>query len=193
MQLWFASGNVHKKKEMERLLPGIDIILPKERGIEFSPEENADSYIGNAMIKAEALYGIVKAPVLADDSGLEVAALSGQPGIHTARYGGEGLTAEERYMLLLRNMEGIEDRSASFISALCVILSPQRKFIIQEECKGRIALSPSGASGFGYDPVFFIDEAGCVSAELPEGDKDLYSHRGKACRRLKLILENENA
>lgn len=192
MQLWFASGNTHKKMEMERLFPGFEIILPKERGIAFDPDETSDSYIGNALIKAEALYSLMKAPVLADDSGLEVEALGNGPGIHTARYGGEGLSARDRYMLLLRNMEGIQDRRASFVSALVLILSPRRRYIVQEECKGRIALAPSGASGFGYDPVFFIDEAGMISAELPEGDKDLYSHRGKAARKLRLLVENDN-
>lgn len=176
---------------MQRLLPGFDILLPKERGIIFSPEETAESYMGNALIKAEALYRLTGEPVLADDSGLEVEALGNAPGIHTARYGGEGLSSRERYMLLLKNMEGIEDRRASFVSALVLMLSPRRVFIVQEECEGRIALAPSGTSGFGYDPVFYIDEAGCISAELPEGGKDIYSHRGKAARRLRLLMEKE--
>ena len=195
MKLYFASGNDHKRKEMSRLLGGYELILPKDEGIDFDPEETGDSYIENATIKAEALYSIVHAPVLADDSGLSVDALGGKPGIHSARYGeenGKKLTSEEKYMLLLKNMEGITDRRAHFVSALCLILGPDRRYIIQETCDGSIALAPSGTSGFGYDPVFFIDEAGMISAELPEGEKDRYSHRGKAARLMKMLLDKEN-
>ena len=88
-------------------------------------------------------------------------------------------------------MEGIENRKAHFVSALCLILSPDRRYIIQETCDGSIALAPSGTSGFGYDPVFFIDEAGMISAELPEGEKERYSHRGKAARLMKMLLDKE--
>ena len=94
-------------------------------------------------------------------------------------------------MLLLRNLEGETDRRATFVTALCLILSEDRRYIIQESCEGEIALSPSGANGFGYDPVFFIKEAGCISADLPEGDKDIYSHRGKAARLMKMLLDKE--
>ena len=194
MKLYFASGNDHKRKEMSRLLGGYELVIPKDEGIDFDPEETGTSYIENAVIKAEALYSIVHAPVLADDSGLSVDALGGGPGIHSARYGeenGKKLSDEGRYRLLLRNMEGIENRKAHFVSALCLILSPDRRYIIQETCDGSIALAPSGTSGFGYDPVFFIDEAGMISAELPEGEKERYSHRGKAARLMKMLLDKE--
>ena len=195
MKLYFASGNDHKRKEMSRLLGGYDLVLPKDEGIEFDPEETGSDYISNAVIKAEALYSIVHAPVLADDSGLSVDALGGKPGVHTARYGedeaGRKLSAEEKYMLLLKNMEGVTDRKAHFVTALCLILSDDRRYIIQETCDGSIALSPSGTAGFGYDPVFFIDEAGMIAAELPEGEKDRYSHRGRAARLMKLLLDKE--
>ncbi len=195
MRLYFASGNDHKKKEMSRLLGGYELILPKEEGIEFDPDENGNDFIANAIIKAEALYSIVKAPVLADDSGLLVKALGGQPGVHTARFGedeaGRKLSDSEKYMLLLDKMKGVKDRSAVFVTALCLILSDERRFIIQETCEGSIAEAPSGTSGFGYDPVFFISEAGMISAELPEGDKDKYSHRGKAARLMRLLIDME--
>lgn len=195
MKLYFASGNDHKKKEMMRLLGGIELVLPKEEGIDFDPEENGNTFIENAIIKAEALYEIVKAPVLSDDSGLLVNALNGAPGLYTARYGeeelGRKLSSKEKYMFLLKNMEGVEDRSAVFTAALCLILSPTRKYIIQENAEGSIAEQPSGTTGFGYDPVFYNNEAGMISAELPEGDKDLYSHRGKAARIVAEILKKE--
>ena len=196
MKLYFASGNDHKKKEMSRLLGGFELTLPKEEGIEFDPDERGSTFIENAIIKAETLYKSVKKPVLSDDSGLCVKALGGKPGIHTARYGedecGGRLSDREKYMLLLKNLEGVEDRSATFVCALCLYLSPERIYIIQEECRGKIALSPSkGDGGFGYDPVFYSDEAECVVATLGEGDKDLYSHRGKAARVIKSLIEKE--
>ena len=195
MRLYFASNNDHKRIEMARLLGGHTLILPKDIGMAFAPEETGTSYIENAMIKAEALFSLVHAPVLSDDSGLSVKALGGEPGVHTARYGndtaGHELSARERYMLLLRNMEGIKDRSAVFTAALCLILDENRKYIIQESCEGAIVLAPSGTSGFGYDPVFWIKEAGMISAELPEGEKDRYSHRGKAARIMAMLLAQE--
>lgn len=195
MRIYFASGNDHKRIEMMRLLGGHTLVLPKDEGIAFDPDETGSTYIENAIIKAEALYSIVHAPVLSDDSGLSVKALGGAPGVHTARYGDEvadhALSSRERYMLLLRNMEGATDRSAVFTTALCLILDDNRRYIIQESCEGAIALSPSGTSGFGYDPVFWIKEAGCISAELPEGEKDRYSHRGKAARLMAALIEKE--
>lgn len=196
MKLYFASGNDHKKKEMSRLLGGFELTLPKEEGIDFDPDENGKTFIENAIIKAETLYKRVKQPVLSDDSGLCINALGGKPGIHTARYGedecGRKLSDREKYMLLLKNLDGVSDRSATFVCALCLYLSPERIYIIQEECRGRIATLPEeGDGGFGYDPVFFSDEAGCVVATLSEGDKDLYSHRGKAARVIKNLIEKE--
>lgn len=196
MKLYFASGNDHKKTEMSRLLGGFELTLPKEEGISFDPDENGSTFIDNAVIKAKALYDIVHAPVLADDSGLCVDALGGKPGIHTARYGeeeaGRKLSAEEKYMLLLKNMEGITDRRAEFVCAICLYLSPTRIYVIQETSEGSIAQKPSnGSGGFGYDPVFYNNEAGRIVAELPEGEKDLYSHRGKAARIMKTLIEKE--
>lgn len=194
MKLYFASSNEHKKKEMSRLLGGYSLTLPKEEGIAFDPVENGKSFIENALIKAETLYSIVKKPVLADDSGLSVDALNGEPGIFTARYGekekGRKLTDREKYLFLLENMEGVENRNARFICALCLYLSPTQIYIIQEDAKGKIALSPEdGPGGFGYDPIFYNNEAGKIVATLTEGEKDNYSHRGKASRLIKIILD----
>ncbi len=195
MKLYFASGNEHKKLEMSRLLGGFELTLPKEEGIEFDVDENGSSFIENAIIKAKALYDIVKAPILSDDSGLIVDALGGEPGIHTARYGeeeaGRKLTAKEKYMLLLKNMEGIKEREARFTAALCLMLSPTRIYVIEEDMDGKIATSPSGENGFGYDPVFYINDAKSIAAELKEGEKDKYSHRSKAARCIKMLLEKE--
>lgn len=195
MKLYFASGNDHKKKEMSRLLGGYELTLPKEEGIAFDPDENGGTFIDNAVIKAAALYDIVHAPVLSDDSGLCVEALGGQPGIHTARYGeenGRRLTDREKYMLLLKNMEGEKNRKAVFVCAVCLYLSPTRIYIVQENAEGEIAFSPAaGDGGFGYDPVFYNNEAGKIVASLDEGEKDLYSHRGKAARAIRKFIEKE--
>ena len=94
-------------------------------------------------------------------------------------------------MRLLQNLEGIEDREAVFVTSLTLILSPYRRYMIQETCEGSIALQPSGTTGFGYDPVFRIKEIGMISADLKEGEKDLYSHRGKAARKMRILLEKE--
>ena len=132
---------------MQRLiLDGVQVVLPKDEGIAFDPVEDGQSFIENALIKARCLYDIVKAPVLADDSGLVVDALDGRPGIHTARYGcseGHVLTSQEQYTLLLKEMEGVEDRSARFVSACVLMLSGDRIYIVQETVEGSIALSPT--------------------------------------------------
>ena len=181
--------------EMERLLGGCSLTLPKEKGMEFAPEENGSSFVENAVIKAKALYDMVRTPVISDDSGLCVKALGWGPGIHTARFGDteeKKLSSQEKYMLLLDKMKGVEDREAYFACALCLYLSPSRIYIIQEEARGSIALSPStGKEGFGYDPVFFSNDAGCIIADLGPGEKDLYSHRGKAARIMKSLIEKE--
>lgn len=195
MKLYFASGNEHKKIEMSRLLDGYELVLPKEEGIEFDCEETGTTFIENAMIKAKALYSIVQAPVLSDDSGLIVDALGGKPGIYTARYGeeeaGRKLSSKEKYLLLLKNLEGETNRKAEFTAALCLMISETEIYIIQENNKGQIALAPSGTEGFGYDPVFIIDACGKISAELTGEEKDKYSHRGKAARLMKQILDQK--
>lgn len=195
MKLYFASGNEHKKIEMEKLLEGYTLILPKDEGFEFDPIEDGSSFIENAIIKAEALFHIVKAPCLADDSGLCVDAFNGKPGIHTARYGEDvfkrKLDDREKYMFLLKNMENIENRKATFVCAICLILDENRRYIIQESVNGHIAEKPEGTTGFGYDPVFYNDDAGMISACLAEGEKNRFSHRGKAARIIKDLLDKE--
>ena len=196
MKLYFASGNLHKKMEMESLLEGIvGLTLPKDEGIVFDPDENGSSFVENAIIKAKTLYDVVKAPVLSDDSGLCVKALDWGPGIHTARFGDteeKKLDSREKYMLLLEKMKGVEDREAYFTCALCLYLSPTRIYVIQEEAKGKISLEPSsGKEGFGYDPVFFSDEEGKIVADLEKVEKGKYSHRGKAARVMMELLKKE--
>lgn len=200
MEIILASSNEHKKKEIEQLFTGHEILLPKDVGVSFDCEENGATFLENAMIKAKALldatrgtkaYGI---PVLADDSGLIVDALPGQLGIKTARFGSPDgktiLSAKEKNALLLSKLEGLSknQRGARFICAMVLLKNEWTAYCVQESAEGRILEQPQGEHGFGYDPVFFCNEAQSPMALLPEGGKNLYSHRGKASRAmLKLI------
>ena len=187
-KIYFASGNTHKRDEMQRLiLEGIHIVLPKDEGIAFDPVEDGESFIENALIKARCLYDIVHAPVLADDSGLVVDA---------PRYGcseGRNLTSQEQYTLLLKEMEGMEDRRARFVSACVLMLSADRIYIVQETVEGAIAQKAMGLHGFGYDPIFLVEDTGLTASQLSPEEKDRCSHRGRAMRRIDALLEKEIA
>ncbi|MCH3906919.1 MAG: RdgB/HAM1 family non-canonical purine NTP pyrophosphatase [Sphaerochaeta sp.] len=190
MKILLASSNTHKKTEIARMLKQHEVLLPSDLGITFSCDETGKTFIENAMLKANALHaaapkGVV---IMADDSGLCVDALGGRPGIYSARYGMKGgieLSAAEKNALLLSELSAFpqwKDRTAHFVCALVVRLDDHRIFVFQEAVDGHIMDKPSGTAGFGYDPVFFIDQAGCGMAELPEGEKDNFSHRGRAIR-----------
>lgn len=158
-------------------------------------DENAPTFLGNALIKAEALYKISgNKPILADDSGLCIKAFDGKPGVKTARYGsdvmGRLLESKERNEFLLKNMEDIEDRDASFVCTLVAYLSPNRIYTVTEEVQGKITKRQAGCGGFGYDPVFYINEAGTTMAELSKEDKGKYSHRGRAAKMMNQLLKN---
>ncbi len=193
MKILFASGNSHKKDELNKILKNHELILPKDLGIDSDVDETGSTYIENAMIKAETLFKVSNGlPVLSDDSGISVEALNGGPGIYSARYGdkeaGRKLTSEEKNRLLLKNMNNINNRNASFICSMVLILDNNRKFIVQESFEGVLTLEPYGNGGFGYDPIFFIPSLGKTAAELSEDEKNLYSHRGKAGRVIDSIL-----
>jgi len=192
MKLYFASSNEHKRDEMSRLIGPCDLILPKDEGLEFSPDENGGTFIENSIIKAKALYEITNGPCLADDSGLIVDALPGLLGVRTARFGctdGKKLSSKEQCMLLLRMMEGKGNRSARFVCALTLYLSPTRIYTIEESVEGEIAHGMAGDGGFGYDPVFIPRGMGKTTASLSAKEKDSLSHRGKAARMMGKLLE----
>ncbi|RFU94924.1 RdgB/HAM1 family non-canonical purine NTP pyrophosphatase [Sphaerochaeta halotolerans] len=197
MNILLASNNEHKKEEFSRILTGHTIVLPRELGIDFDYEEDAETFTENALGKARALAS--QAPegykILADDSGLCIDALEGRPGVRTARYGletfGRMLESGERNEFLLKNMahlEKKEERSAQFVCALAFVMDKRREFTFCETVDGFIAKESYGEGGFGYDPVFIVKEEGKTMAELSDEEKDRYSHRGKASHHLITLL-----
>ena len=193
MKLYLASNNEHKRQEFKEFFKDYEIILPKDEGIDFDVDETGKSYVENALLKAEALYSIIRKPCIADDSGLSVKALDGGPGIYSARYGSDkGLkTDKEKYEYLLKNMEDVEDRSAKFICAMVLIVDENDKYVVEKSVKGYITKEPTGSGGFGYDPVFFNIEANEVGGNLTTREKNTYSHRAKAAFFINSILEKE--
>lgn len=192
MKIYLASGNINKKHEVQELLPAHKIVLPKEENIEFDPEENGSSFFENTMIKAKALYDIVKTPVLADDSGLCIDSLNGAPGIHSARYGavnGEHVSAEAGINKVLLQLKNEKNRRAHFACCMIFLLSEDRFYAVQETCEGYITEEPAGSGGFGYDPIFFMEEFGKTFAELSSDQKNSVSHRGRALAAIKKIIE----
>lgn len=195
MTIVIATGNRHKAEEFSRIFSGHHIVLPADRGIMFDPEETATTFYGNALIKARTLFELMGEPVIADDSGICVDALNGEPGVYSARYGatnGIELSAEDRNKLLLSRMKGIPDRTARFVCNMVLYYGPDRFVSVQETLEGSIvADTGSGSRGFGYDPVLYVPEYGKTVAELSDDQKDLVSHRGKAARKLQIFLNSE--
>ena len=189
-----ATNNSHKVEEFKRiLLPlGINVLSAKEAGVDLGQvEENGTTFAENAKIKALSAFNISGMPCIADDSGLQVDALNGEPGLYTARYGGENISQKERNALLLKNMEEYEgsERSARFVCSICCVLSSDTFIEVEGVCEGFIATAPSGTDGFGYDPVFLYKDGRCFG-EISGEEKDEISHRGLALRSLKDNLQN---
>ena len=177
MKIFVATHNLHKIKEIGQILPDFEIIPDDPEGV----EETAPDFIGNALIKVRAIAARHRgAWCLADDSGLEVAALGGAPGVRSARYAGEPSDTAANNALLLRNLAGTEDRAANFTCALPLDDPERPEHTVDGKCFGRIALRPSGAAGFGYDPLFIPDGYEQSFAELTAGEKNAISHRGRA-------------
>ena len=192
MDILFASTNINKVKELNKLLPSHRILLPKDMGIEFDHEETALTFYENSLGKAKTLFNIVKMPVLAEDSGLCVPALGGEPGIYSARYGSDGINKlgdKERNNYLLSKMKNISDRNAFYVCSMVLLINHYKFFICQETLDGEIAYEPKGEAGFGYDPVFFIPKLGKTAAELLPEEKNEISHRGKAGRAIASLIE----
>ncbi len=190
MRFILASNNKKKIAEMRELLAdlGVEILSQSEAGIQMEVEETGSTFAENAYLKASSVAELSGCPAISDDSGLMVDALDGKPGVYSARYGGSAYkTDEDRYMLLLKNMEGIEDRSAKFVSAIACVFPNGDVIRAQGECNGEILTAPQGEGGFGYDPIFYLPEKGLSMAQLGE-EKNKISHRAKALEEFKKEL-----
>jgi XTP/dITP diphosphohydrolase len=191
MKIIFATGNEHKAGELREILAGHEIVTPANLGLDFAPEETGSTFFENAMLKARALYKMVRQPVLADDSGLCVDALDGRPGIYSSRYGSDGvhkLDSHAKNTLLLGELDGKKSRKARFVCSMVLLYDDMRFVSAQETLEGEIALKEAGGGGFGYDPIVWLPEFNCTVAELPEGEKNRLSHRGKAARVIAKLL-----
>ncbi len=191
--LVIASANRGKLREIEAILQQAPVLLvPLDRfGPMEMPPESGDSFQENARCKARHVAASVQQYALADDSGLEVDALGGQPGVRSARYGGPGLTDADRNHLLLRALDGVplEQRRARFRCAVALASPAGHVTVAEGTCEGRIGLAPRGANGFGYDPVFEVPALGATLAELPAAAKDRFSHRAQALARIRPALD----
>jgi XTP/dITP diphosphohydrolase len=195
MTILLATNNAHKKQEFEAIFPDWTIQTPADVGLSgWDHDETADSFVGNALGKARALWNDAGGihPVLADDSGICVDALGGAPGIYSARYGqeeaGRKLSDTEKNQLLLHRLDGVTDRGARFVCALAFVVGSHRAFTVEESWEGQVALSVDGVHGFGYDPLFFLPEFGVTSAQLSPDQKNHLSHRYRASRRLSAVV-----
>jgi XTP/dITP diphosphohydrolase len=185
----FATGNAGKMREIREILADMDaeILSMKEAGIAVDIVEDGKTFEENAVIKAKAIAALTDNIVLADDSGLEVDYLNKEPGVYSARYMGEDTSYEVKNRNILERLEGVpkEKRTARFVCAIAAVMPDGEVLVTRETIEGYIGEKPAGENGFGYDPIFYVEEYGCSTAELTEEQKNAISHRGKALRAMK--------
>ena len=196
----FATGNAHKMVEIRQILAdlGMEILSQKDAGIVADIVEDGTTFEENAMIKASEIAeiahtmpGYESAIILADDSGLEIDYLNKEPGIYSARYMGEDTSYDIKNNNLISRLDGVEDekRTARFVCAIAAVFPDGTKEVVRGTMEGRIGYEIAGANGFGYDPVFYLPEYGCTSAELSPEKKNELSHRGEGLRMMRKIIE----
>ena len=192
IDLLLASQNPGKLAEMRQLVEGMPFRVagPKDLGITEAPDETGASFVENAILKARYYSRRSGLLTVADDSGIAVDAMNGEPGLHSSRFGGEGASDDDRNRLLLERLRGVppERRGARFTSAVAVVQGGEVLFQATETVEGRIAEEARGPNGFGYDPLFFYPPFGKTFGEVPREQKDRVSHRGKAFARLRAFL-----
>ena len=215
MKIYLATGNKNKRKEMVELLPDHEIVIPSDEGIDFNPDETGTTFYENSLIKAKALYDIVHYPVIADDSGICVDALGGSPGIYSSRYAGPDfphgksdgtkISQEEQNIFLINQLnDAIKNgslpkaqylngpRSCHYTCAMVLYCGPDRLFVAQETFEGTLIEDikyQAGNGGFGYDPIVFLPQYNKTVAQITAEEKNAISHRGKAVRAIKNIIE----
>lgn len=192
-RLIFATGNPDKLREIREIMEGLDyeILSMKEAGIDIEIEENGTTFRENAFIKARAINQLCHELVLADDSGLEVDYMDKQPGVFSHRFGGEDTPYSIKNQMIIDNLAGVPDekRTARFVCAIAAVFPDGKELVKEAAMEGRIGYEEAGENGFGYDPIFYLPEFGCTSAELSPEDKNAISHRGKALRMMRKELE----
>lgn len=188
-----ASNNKGKIKEVKEICKDmqVEIVSMKEAGLDIDIEENGTTFEENALIKAEAVMKLTGELTIADDSGLEVDYLNKEPGVYSARYMGEDTSYEIKNQALLDRLKGVpkEQRTARFVCAVAAVFPDGETCVRRETIEGYIGEKPAGENGFGYDPIFYIDEYNCSTAELTSEQKNALSHRGKALRAIRGELE----
>jgi XTP/dITP diphosphohydrolase len=185
--LILASRNEHKLRELAAILPGVKL-RPLPPGVEMPPEDGG-SFAANALIKARAAHEATGEAAIADDSGIAAVALGGRPGIHSARFAGEGASDEENLAKLLREVAVAgEERRAAYVCVIALVAEDGEEFTFEGRCEGRLLMESRGEGGFGYDPAFVPDDTGPdderTMAELSPAEKNAISHRGRAARLL---------
>jgi len=195
MKLVLATNNTHKIREIKNILAGLDVeILTAADFPDFpDPEENGSMLEDNARIKAIEISRATGLPALADDSGLEVDYLDGEPGVQSSRFAGPGCTFADNNRKLLKLLDGVEEskRTARFRCVAALAFDSQDVRFFDGTVEGRITTDLRGREGFGYDPVFFFAEVGKTFAEIPEEEKNKYSHRGRAFRKVAEYLREQ--
>ena len=194
MKLVLATNNEGKVREFARILEplGIEVMTQKQAGVHVSPEENGTTFAENARIKAMAVYEATGLPTVADDSGLCIDAMNGEPGVYSARSYGEDTPYEEKNRRIIESLNGVaeEKRTARFVAHITCVLSKDEILDCEGVCEGTIGHKPAGDGGFGYDPIFYVGDKSF--AELDGEAKDKVSHRGKALEKLYQKLKERN-
>ena len=187
MKVVLASRNPHKLVEIKQITDkfGFELVLQSELGIDMDVEETGTTFEENSLLKARAVMQATGLPALADDSGIAVEALNGEPGVYSARYGGDPAMSDwDRMMLLLKNTENVPDgqRQAKFVCVISFVTPNGEVIQARGEIHGQLTRQPRGENGFGYDPIFYYPPLGMTTAELPSEQKHAVSHRGNALR-----------
>ena len=188
----FATTNAGKTKEIKEILADFDVevVSMKEMNITADIEENGATFEENSLIKARAVSKLTGLPALADDSGLEVDYLNGEPGIYSARYLGRDTDYDYKNNYIIKKLKDAKDeeRSARFVCVISLVLPDGREFVKKGVMEGRIGYEIKGGNGFGYDPIFYLPEYGKTSAEISAEEKNKISHRGKALSAMKELI-----
>jgi XTP/dITP diphosphohydrolase len=195
MKIVFATGNPAKLVEIREIVKdlGIEVVTMKEEGFTGEIDETGTTFMENALIKARTVAKALGEVTMSDDSGLVVDALGGEPGIYSSRWMGEDTSYHIKNKAIVDRLGDLpaEKRTARFVCAMACVFPDGRELTVEEAFEGIIGWEEKGPNGFGYDPIFYLPERGCTSAELSLEEKNAISHRGKALRAMRIKLEDE--